>query len=457
MALLKTMNAFKWLRSLFPKASVFISYAREDAIVAQWLFEELGKMGFAVYLDTRGTLAGERFLTVIIDHLRRCDAVLALVSGHSSDSAWCQAELYYAHALRRTIMPIRIGSDQQLALPAPLDLLQRETQFVPLDKDEDRESVVDAVRQRFRVVRRRARLRWFGRVALVLALAGLLAWGLHSGFSNLMRERERRALVSRIDRAQAVLRRDAMEPQVARFKDDAPLRSRLLAMADDRERPMHTRLNAHILSAALGSRPKRWYLESLAWSSSTFKSGELTDVTFRTGTVNAVDFKDVTFSGVVWNNGPDFSMAGAKFSRCHFHGGQFMRTTVIDSDFVNSTFNGTTLDVTGFGAVRFESRDINRTSDVITDGEVCAFENAIIANCSEPSAPGVIDFRGPKNEVMFAGVVFESCRFRGLIRPSWFTKCSFNRCTFPVAVQFEEITKGDNFLTECAQLDEACP
>ena len=454
---LTAMSVSKWLRSLFPKPRVFISYAREDAAVAEWLFEELSKMGFTVYLDTRGTLAGERFLAVIVDHLRRCDAVLALVSEHSSSSEWCQVELYYAHALHRAMVPIRIGSEKPFQRPAPLDLLQREVQHVALEKVEDRWMVLRAVDRRFRVVRRRAYLRWARRVATVLGLAGLLAWGFHAGFSNLLREGERQTLISRLERADAVLRRETIEPQIARFRDDARLRSQLLAMADDRERPTHARLNARILAAALGSRPKRWYLESLTWTNSVFRSGELTDVTFRTGTVNAVEFTDVTFSGVLWNEGPAFTMSGAKFMRCHFHGGEFKRPNVIDSDFVNSTFDGTSLDVTGFGAVRFESRATNSDSDVITDGEVCAFENAIIANCSEPSAPGVMDFRGPKTEVMFTGVVFESCRFRGLIRPSWFTKCSFNRCTFPLAVPFEELTKGGNFVTECTQLDETCP
>lgn len=362
------MTAPKWLRSLFPRARIFISYAREDVVIGEWLFGELRSMGFAVYLDTRGTLAGERFLTVIVDHLHRCDAVLALVSEDSSRSEWCQAELYYAHALHRTILPIRINPQRKIESPAPLDLLQRETQFVALETEEDRKRVVGAVRERFRVVRRRAHLRWARRTATVLSLACLLAWGLHSGFSNLLRERQRQLLISRIEKSNVVLRRDVAEPQITRFKDDARLRSRLLVIAEDRERPMHTRLNAHILAAGMGSRPKRWYLESLAWSNAVFQSGELTDVTFRSGTVNAVELEDVTFSGVVWNQGPDFTMGNAKFLRCRFHGGQFTRTTVIDSDFVNSTFTGTSLDVTGFGAVRFESRDTSPNSDVITDG-----------------------------------------------------------------------------------------
>lgn len=376
---------------------------------------------------------------------------------HSSSSAWCQAELYYAHALRRMIVPIRVESGQAITMPAPLDLLQRETQYVLLENEEDRPAVVRAVQNRFRVVRRRARLRWAARVAVLFAGVGLLAWGMHSGFANLLHARERKAFVTRIERAQAVLHRDVLDPRIAQFKDDESLRSRLLLMAEDRERPMHTRLNARIIAAALGSWPKRRYLEALNWTSSVFRSGELTDTTFRTGVINQVVFEEVTFSGVFWNTGPDFSMGGASFLRCRFNGGQFARTTVIDSDFTNCLFYGTVLDVTGFGAVRFASVNPTPESDVITDGQVSSLENSTIANCREPAAPDAIDFSGPKNEVMFTGVVFESCSFRGLIRPSWFTKCSFTRCIFPADFPLAELEKGENTVSGSNQLTGPCP
>ena len=288
-------------------------------------FSELEKRGFAVYFDTRGTLVGEQFLTVIIDHLRQCDAVLGLISAHSSASAWCQAELYYAHALRRVIVPIRLCAGEKIALRTPLDLLQRERQFVPLERDEDRWLVLRAMEERFRVVAMRARWRWTRRSAAIVVIAGLFAWSLHSGFAQLLREHDRRALLSRIDRSQAVLRTDVVEPQIEQFKDDVSLLERLLTVADDRERPMHARLNARILGAAIGSRPRRWYLENLVWSNSIFRSGELTDVTFRTGSLNAVELDDVTLSGVVWNEGPGRASQTAAFTAEFFFAHQCHR------------------------------------------------------------------------------------------------------------------------------------
>lgn len=96
------------------------------------------------------------------------------------------------------------------------------------------------------------------------------------------------------------------------------LRSRLLAVAEDRERPIHTRLNAHIIAAESESRETRWYLESLKWSKSSFRNAELNEVTFRTGAINGVQFSDVSFGGVFWNQGPEFSIGRSTFTRWPF-------------------------------------------------------------------------------------------------------------------------------------------
>src|SRR5205823_7245260 len=122
----------RWLSLLFPRPRIFINYAREDLEVAMSLLTPLEKAGFDVYLDKEKTLAGEQFLGVIVRHLQRCDAVLALLSPHSAQSEWCHAELYYAYALQRTIVPVRLEERERLDIPAPLMLLQRETQYVSL-------------------------------------------------------------------------------------------------------------------------------------------------------------------------------------------------------------------------------------------------------------------------------------------------------------------------------------
>jgi hypothetical protein len=298
----------------------------------------LEKAGFDVYLDREKTLAGEQFLAVIVRHLRRCDAVLAFLSVHSAQSEWCHAELYYAYALQRTVVPVRLDESETLNIPAPLTLLQRETQYVSLSGGGD--NVLGAVERRFRVVRRRSRWQWTRRAFLVLAAVSFLAWGLHSGFSMLLRGFDRTRLISRIERSQEVLRNLTL----TKFQGDERLRSNLLAMAEDRERPIHTRLNARIIASALGNREKRWYLNSLKWNQSSLGNAELSDVTFQTGVINHVKFDDVSFGGVTWNPGPDLSVGSCHFTRCRFYGGEFARTNVVDVDFTNCLFYGTELD-----------------------------------------------------------------------------------------------------------------
>ena len=99
--------------------------------------------------------------------------------------------------------------------------------------------------------------------------------------------------------------------------------------------------------------------------------------------------------GVIWNLGPDFSMSASAFTRCRFHGDEFAKTNVIDTDFINCLFYGTALDISAFGAVRFTSKSDDPESSVITDGTVTAFERAVIVNCVELPKAGVLDFSGP--------------------------------------------------------------
>src|SRR4051812_45122761 len=103
------MNTPRWAVSRWVRPRLFLSYAREDRAIADAVFRSLSLARFSVYLDTEGTLTGERFDAVIEKEIRRADGVVAIISSRSASSAWCQAELCYAHALRIPIAPLRVG------------------------------------------------------------------------------------------------------------------------------------------------------------------------------------------------------------------------------------------------------------------------------------------------------------------------------------------------------------
>ena len=108
------------MKPLFAKPHLFISYSRKDEKLSEYLYQSLTASGFTVYYDKEKTLIGEKFAVQIVNELKLSDAVVALISKHSAESTWCQAELYHAHALSKMIAPIRIGTEP-FVQAAPLD------------------------------------------------------------------------------------------------------------------------------------------------------------------------------------------------------------------------------------------------------------------------------------------------------------------------------------------------
>jgi hypothetical protein len=73
------------MRPRWVRTRLFISYAREDSKAATEIYRSLVAADFEVYLDTEGTLTGERFDTVIVQQLRRADGLGGhLKTGHGS-------------------------------------------------------------------------------------------------------------------------------------------------------------------------------------------------------------------------------------------------------------------------------------------------------------------------------------------------------------------------------------
>ena len=52
---------------------------------------------------------GEAWWKEILDQIRSCEVFIVALSNHLLESKPCQAELRYAQALQRPILPVRIG------------------------------------------------------------------------------------------------------------------------------------------------------------------------------------------------------------------------------------------------------------------------------------------------------------------------------------------------------------
>lgn len=104
-------------------ADVFVSYARQDAEVANRIVEYLRQSGVDVWYD-RELRAGENWPGVIADQLERADAVLVLVSPASLQSQWVQREWAAALGQSVRLIPVLVQGSTFADLPAPLSTLQ---------------------------------------------------------------------------------------------------------------------------------------------------------------------------------------------------------------------------------------------------------------------------------------------------------------------------------------------
>jgi hypothetical protein len=86
---------------------VFLSYAVRDTEAVEALHRDLELFGHAVWRDVR-IAGGQDWWDVICEQIRACDAFVFALSPSSVRSWYCEAELLYAVALHRVLLPIMV-------------------------------------------------------------------------------------------------------------------------------------------------------------------------------------------------------------------------------------------------------------------------------------------------------------------------------------------------------------
>lgn len=109
---------------------IFVSYSRDDAKTVTQLAEGLAAAGRDTWYDA-DLSGGEAWWTEILKNIRQAEVVVFALSDNSLRSKPCRAELNYALALRRTIVPIQVGHVTNFRAN-PLSELQT-IQFRPKD------------------------------------------------------------------------------------------------------------------------------------------------------------------------------------------------------------------------------------------------------------------------------------------------------------------------------------
>ncbi|BEO78734.1 MULTISPECIES: toll/interleukin-1 receptor domain-containing protein [Serratia] len=97
--------------------NIFISYAREDFLIAKKLTEELNRHEYKVFLDQQSIQLGAHWQEDILKHLKNSDVFIALVTEHSDKSYYFNIEVtgaisYLAHSNRdKLILPVVLDKE----------------------------------------------------------------------------------------------------------------------------------------------------------------------------------------------------------------------------------------------------------------------------------------------------------------------------------------------------------
>jgi hypothetical protein len=113
--------------------SIFVSYAHEDALLAQGLAMSMQERGARVWIDQGELLVGDSLIDLISEAIAEFDFVAALVSAASVQSNWCRKEIAMAMTKQLvrgarpvTVLPVRVGD---VEMPPSL----RDVKWIPLD------------------------------------------------------------------------------------------------------------------------------------------------------------------------------------------------------------------------------------------------------------------------------------------------------------------------------------
>ena len=97
---------------------IFISYAREDQAAVEELSADLERARVQVWMDEE-LIGGEAWWDTVLEQIRSCELYIFALSPNSVRSRACQAQLDYAIALSRPLLPVLIRDVAiQLAHPA---------------------------------------------------------------------------------------------------------------------------------------------------------------------------------------------------------------------------------------------------------------------------------------------------------------------------------------------------
>ena len=90
---------------------IFLSYSRSDALAANYISRELMARSADVFVDYQSLRGGDNFTQRIGEEISAADSIVLLLSPHSVESRWVQAEISWSFDRQKTIVPVLLNSE----------------------------------------------------------------------------------------------------------------------------------------------------------------------------------------------------------------------------------------------------------------------------------------------------------------------------------------------------------
>src|SRR5688572_207217 len=101
---------------------LFISYARKDITLVNEIVQALNRTNHTIWID-ESLLGGSNWWDEILDNIHQCECFVFMMTPNSSSSIYCLAELNYALAMNKPILPLVLTPTDKA--PRKLDPIQR--------------------------------------------------------------------------------------------------------------------------------------------------------------------------------------------------------------------------------------------------------------------------------------------------------------------------------------------
>lgn len=436
------------------KPKIFISYSREQFHLATIFKKELENKGYSVFIDTQGIKVGDPFPQKIEEALRKCNAVILLISNASISSEWCKYEYYHAYFHKRIIIPV-ITEQIETGKESPLNYFQKEVNYVSLENESEAEvkKLLEKIKDKLTDTVRRAIISVSRRILLLVTIVLLILLVFRFGvqkINNYNYSVDKEKLIQNARNSKLVLTNEEIHTATEKFKSDAELAGQLYTIENDTKESVVARTNARILIGAVlnnSSLNMQMQVDSIEWKNSGIKNNQLSNRFFRAGRMKLVNIEktilsNITFAGRTEKTPNGFALDDVNFNSCSFYGVFFLSNIASSDTFSACKFYGCSFNVSNFLSVYFMTLPETDPS-VIDASKSTYFENCIFENNFEPEKSGVIDFVQSKS-IKFKDINFSNCQFRNVVNPEWFENCGFYNCTFPSAEVVITLKKGNH-------------